>query len=120
MVDQDEGGEDDPVKLVDQPEIWASVLHQAVVGVEDEEGTEKYVEEHGRHVHISCSEPSLNNGWAEGWKDGMYLDKNSTKEASVVRVFKSKSKPAVSQKGNRTADSWKRVHHVDIWHEKIN
>ena len=69
MVDQDEGGEDDPVELVDQPEIWASVLHQAVVGVEDEEGTEKYVEEHGRHVHISRSEPSLNDGLAEGWKD---------------------------------------------------
>ena len=62
MVDQDEGGEDDPVELVDQAQIRSSILHQAVVGVEDKESTEKHVEEHGRHVHISCSEPSLNDG----------------------------------------------------------
>ena len=62
MVDQDKGGEDDPVELVDQPEIRSSVLNQAVVRVEDKESSEKHVEEHGRHVHISCSEPSLNDG----------------------------------------------------------
>ena len=61
MVDQDEGGEDDPVELVDQAQIRSSILHQAVVRVEDEESTEKHVEEHGRHVHISRCEPSLND-----------------------------------------------------------
>ena len=63
MVDQDEGGEDDPVELVDEPQIWLSVLHQAVVGVEDEESTEENVEEHGSHVHISRGEPCLGEGF---------------------------------------------------------
>ena len=108
MVDQDEGGEDDPVELVDQPKIRAAILHQAIVGVEDKECSEKHVEEHGRHVHISRSEPSLNDGWIErlkGEADGKYLDKHSTKEASVAGVFNSKCKPAVGQKGNWTAHS---------------
>ena len=59
MVDQDEGGEDDPVELVDQAEIRSSILHQAVVRVENEENTKTNVEKHGIHVHISCGEPSL-------------------------------------------------------------
>ena len=59
MVDQDEGGEDDPVELVHQAEIRLSILHQAVVRVEDEEETEKEGEEHGIHVHISRGKPSL-------------------------------------------------------------
>ena len=112
MVDQDEGGEDDPVELVDQPEIRSSVLNQTVVGVEDKESSEKHVEEHGRHVHISSGKPSLSDGWTNmagrmkgGYPEGIYLDKHSTKEASLVRVFNSKCKPAVSQKGNRTANS---------------
>ena len=73
VVDQDEGGEDDPVELVDEPQIWLSVLHQAVVGVEDEESTEENVEEHGSHVHISRSEPCLGEGftyfyrWQHTW-----------------------------------------------------
>ena len=69
MVDQDEGGEDDPVELVDQAQIRSSILHQAVVGVEDKESSEKHVEEHGRHVHISSGEPSLSDRWINGWKD---------------------------------------------------
>ena len=63
MVDQDEGGEDDPVELVHQAEIRLSILHQAVVRVKDEENTEKDGEEHGIHVHISCGEPSLSDEW---------------------------------------------------------
>ena len=62
MVDQDEGGEDDPVELVDEPQIWLSVLHQAVVGVEDEESPEDYVEKHGVHINISGGEPCLKVG----------------------------------------------------------
>ena len=61
MVDQDEGGEDDPVELVDEPQIWLSVLHQAVVGVEDEESTERDAGGHGSHVHISRRETSLSD-----------------------------------------------------------
>ena len=38
----------------------------------------------------------------------MYLDEHSTKEVSVARVFNIKCKPAVSQKGNRTANSWEK------------
>ena len=62
MVDQDEGGEDDPVELVDQAEIRSSILHQAVVRVEDKENTEKDGEEHGIHVHIGRGKPSLSGG----------------------------------------------------------
>ena len=40
-----------------------------------------------------------------GYPEGIYLDKHSTKEASIVRVFNSKCKPAVSKKGKRTANS---------------
>ena len=53
MEDEDEGGEDDPVELVDQPEIRASVLQQAEVGEKDEERTEKNVEGHDIHVHCT-------------------------------------------------------------------
>ena len=62
VVDQDEGGEDDPVELVDETEGWAPVLHQTVVGVEDEESPENYVEKHGVHINISGGEPCLNVG----------------------------------------------------------
>ena len=68
MVDQDEGGEDDPVELVDQTEIRSSILHEAVVREEDEEQTEKDGEEHGIHVHIGRGEPSLSDGWTERMK----------------------------------------------------
>ena len=77
MVDQDEGGEDDPVELVDQPEIRSSVLNQTVVGVEDKESSEKHVEEHGRHVHISSGEPSLSDGWMKGWKDERWISRRN-------------------------------------------
>ena len=62
MVDQDEGGEDDPVELVDETEGWSPVLHQAIVRVEDEESPEDYVEKHGVHINISGGEPRLNVG----------------------------------------------------------
>ena len=62
VVDQDEGGEDDPVELVDETEGWSPVLHQTVVGVEDEESPEDYVEKHGVHINIARGEPCLNVG----------------------------------------------------------
>ena len=104
VVDQDEGGEDDPVELVDEPQIWLSVLHQAVVGVEDEESTEENVEEHGSHVHISRSEPCLGEGFTYFVQMAAHLDKQPAEKASVI-VFDIKSKPAIGKKSKRTANS---------------
>ena len=65
MEDEDEGDEDDPVELVDQPEVRSSIFHQPVVGEDDEESTEKDVEQHGIHVHISRGEPGLSDRWED-------------------------------------------------------
>ena len=43
-----------------------------------------------------------------------HLDKQPTKEVAVARVFNSKCKPTVCQKGNRTANGWKRVFKYNI------
>ena len=105
MEDEDEEGEDDPVELVDQPEIWSSVLHQAEVGEEDEESTEENVEAHDIHVHISRGEPSLSCGLKyESQIEASYLDEQSAKNVSAAGVFDSQCQPTVSQKGNRTAN----------------
>ena len=73
VVDQDKSGEDDPVELVDQAEIWSPVLHQAVVGIEDEESTERDAGGQGSHVNISRSETSLSDGRIDEMT-GRYLD----------------------------------------------
>ena len=59
VVDQEEGCEDEPIKLVDKAEIRSPVLHQAVVRVEDEESTEKDGMEGGICVNKNRCEPSL-------------------------------------------------------------
>ena len=59
VVDQDEGGEDEPIKLVNKAEIRSPVLHQAVVRIKDEESTEEDGMEGGICVHKNRCEPSL-------------------------------------------------------------
>ena len=91
MVDEDEGGEDDPVELVDQAQIRSSILHEAVVGIEDEEKTETNIEEHGIHVHISRGEPSL-GGKMKGWADGIKNQSLVAQECTWMSTPQTKSR----------------------------